>query len=261
MILILNQENRKYIFLVLRAYDQHVYFKDLWGWIIPVGAYTKIVLVCAWMASSNVEFDGWMTGELGDRKKERVGEKVGRYWIHFGERKIGRTIESVGKNTQRRTSIGENPRGPGKRRHAGRDLVTSTVLTEDYPVSDCIHIHNLCSKSSGDPRHMPVREPLLEEAKGSFLSLLLEYISFSKASHLFLFFDSCFLGKRRHNCQWFILEKSLNRLPLIQTEPPPKVSAKWLLLKPLLKGQHKSNAIKLLNGLWVTIHKRKIKIW
>lgn len=83
---------------------QKMYFSDIkslqstclfWS---PLGmnntalSWHEIMLVLQELNSSNVEFNGLMTGELGDRK-ERGGKGVGSYWTHFRERKIGRIVD------------------------------------------------------------------------------------------------------------------------------------------------------------------------
>lgn len=75
-----------------------------------------------------------------------------------------------------------------KKGYVRRDLLTSIVLCKDYPVCNYIHVHSLHSESNGhlSPEHM-LFEGVFEEARISFLSLLFEYINFSKPSHLFLF--------------------------------------------------------------------------
>lgn len=67
------------------------------------------------MASSNNDFNGLVTKVLGDRTKGRVGERVERYQIRFGESTTGSRVERVRENTQSKASIGENPGIIGKK--------------------------------------------------------------------------------------------------------------------------------------------------
>lgn len=72
----MNQENGKSVFLIFKSLQSICLF---WS---PLGMNNTSLSLhenhesFAWMASSNIEFNGLMPEELGDKEKERAGQRV-----------------------------------------------------------------------------------------------------------------------------------------------------------------------------------------